>query len=288
MQAGANATHRSWKIGPILPARLRPTKRPAPWTEIALVVIGYFCYRVTQNAASVGHDAPYRRGRDVLKLEHALHLDVEHWLNHTMAKVDWLIVAMNYYYATLHFIVVIAVFIWVYVRFPERYRAIRTVMFSMNAVALIGFYRYALAPPRLLDTTGYIDTFCVHHTWGKTSCTGVAGLSGKVTNEFAAMPSMHIGWAVWCGLAIAMLAERPWVRILGALYPVATFAVIVSTAQHYVLDAVGGLVCLGAGFVIQRILQGRPVYRAVAAEPAEVPRQGTGSERDIITGRRSS
>lgn len=271
--------HRLSKIGPILPARLRPTKHPTLWIEIALIVIGYYCYRVTQNAASVGHDAPYHRGRDVLKLEHTLHIDAEHWLNHTMAKIDWLIVPMNYYYATLHFIVTIAVFIWVYVRFPERYRAVRTVMFSMNAVALIGFYRYALAPPRLLDTTRFIDTFCVHHTWGKTTCSGVAGLSGKVTNEFAAMPSLHIGWAVWCGLAIALLAERTWVKILGVLYPVATFLVIVSTAQHYVLDAVGGLISLGAGFLIQRILQGRPVYSAPAAEPVGVPRQGASGQR---------
>ncbi|MDH6108821.1 hypothetical protein P3T36_002259 [Kitasatospora sp. MAP12-15] len=257
--------------------------RPTLWIEVALIGIGYFCYRVTQNAASTGGQAPYRRGRDILSLEHALHIDIEHWLNHTIAKIDWLIVGMNYYYyATLHFIVTIAVFIWVYIKFPDRYRAIRTVMFAMNGVALIGFYLYAVAPPRLLDPTRFIDTFCVHHTWGEQTCSGVAGLSGSMTNEFAAMPSLHIGWAVWCALAIAHLAQRKWVKILGILYPVATFTVIIAAAQHYVLDAVGGLVTLGAAFLVQRILQGRPVYAGTSpAEPVRMPQQGAAPEDDV-------
>lgn len=264
------------KLGPILPPRLRPVSRPTMWIEIALIGVGYYFYRVTQNAAGGGRTAPYHRGRDVLKLEHLLHIDIEHWLNHTMAKIDWLIVGMNYYYATLHFIVTIAVFAWVYVKFPDRYRAIRTVMFAMNGVALLGFYFYAVAPPRLLDPNRFNDTFCVHHTWGKTTCSGVAGLSGSVTNEFAAMPSLHIGWAVWCGLAIAHLAKRKWVKILGILYPVATFTVIISTAQHYVLDVIGGLVVLAAGFLVQRVLQGRPVYSPL---PVDSPLPAAGPAR---------
>lgn len=272
--AGTGTKRRFPKIGPILPARLRPVNRPTMWIEIALIGIAYYCYRVTQNAASTSGQSPFRRGRDILSLERVLHIDIEHWLNHTVAKIDWLIVGMNYYYATLHFIVTIAVFVWVYLKFPDRYRAVRTVMFAMNGVALIGFYLYAVAPPRLLDPTRFIDTFCVHHTWGEQTCSGVAGLSGSMTNEFAAMPSLHIGWSVWCALAIAHLAKRKWVKVLGILYPVATFTVIISTANHYVLDAVGGLVTLAAAFLVQRILQGRPVYRAApSAEPVRIPQQ---------------
>ncbi|NUP52290.1 MAG: phosphatase PAP2 family protein [Catenulispora sp.] len=273
--AGATVKRGFPKIGPILPARLRPVNRPTMLIEIVLVLVGYYCYRVTQNAASHGHDAPFHRGRDILNLEQTLHIDAEHWLNHTVDKITWLIVGMNYYYATLHFIVTIGVFIWVYVKFPERYRAIRTAMFAMNAVALIVFYLYAVAPPRLLDPSHFIDTFCVHHTWGRTSCGGVAGLSGSVTNEYAAMPSLHIGWALWCGLAMAHLAKRKWVKVVGILYPVATFLVIITTAQHYVLDMVGGLMVLAAGFLVQRILLGRPAYSAPPPmELVEIPLQG--------------
>jgi PAP2 superfamily len=257
---GAERPARRLRLGPILPARLRPLNRPTLWVEIALIAISYFCYRLTQNQALDSEGAATRRGFDILRYERFLHIDFEHWLNHTVAKVGWLTVGMNYYYATLHFIVPIVVLVWVYLKFPDRYRAIRTVMFATTGLALIGFYFYALAPPRMLP--GFIDTGCVHHTWGQQTCTGVAGLTGAVSNAYAAMPSLHIGWSVWCALAIAHLAKRRWVKILGILYPIATFTVIISTANHYVLDAVGGLVTLGAGFLVQRILQGRPVYAA--------------------------
>jgi hypothetical protein len=71
---------------------------------------------------------------------------------------------------------------------------------------------------------------------------------------------LHIGWSMWCAFAIVTLAKRRWVRVLGALYPVATFLVIIGTANHFVLDAVGGAVTLGLAVGIQRLLSGRRTY----------------------------
>lgn len=64
------------------------------------------------------------------------------------------------------------------------------------------------------------------------------------------MPSMHIGWSLWCGITIFALAKTPWARILGLLYPCVTLLVIVSTANHFVLDAVGGALCLAFGYAV--------------------------------------
>ncbi|MFD0637607.1 phosphatase PAP2 family protein [Catenulispora yoronensis] len=217
-----------------------------------------------------------QRGWDILNLEHYLGLNFERSFNHWVYGVRWLAFSMNVYYATLHFIVPIAVLIWVYIKFPDRYRAIRTVMCTMTLVALFGFYFYSLAPPRLLDHGNFVDTFKLLNPWGQTAATsdGVAGL-GKGTNEFAAMPSLHIGWSTWCALVIAHLAKRPWVKALGIAYPVCTFAVILGTANHYVLDAVGGLVTLGIGFFLQRVLQGRPAFAPAPTTDgaAAVPKQ---------------
>ncbi|BFO20926.1 hypothetical protein SHKM778_73140 [Streptomyces sp. KM77-8] len=69
-----------------------------------------------------------------------------------------------------------------------------------------------------------------------------------MSNQYAAMPSMHIGWSMWCGLTIFALASVPWARVLGLLYPAATLVVIVATANHFWLDAVGGLICLSVGY----------------------------------------
>src|SRR5204863_485542 len=83
---------------------------------------------------------------------------------------------------------------------------------------------------------GYIDTVVVHGTWGSWGSSGVDSAS----NQFAAMPSLHIGWSVWCALAVIHLAPRLWVKVLGALYPCVTLLVIVATANHFVHDAVRG------------------------------------------------
>ena len=276
----ADGRRRFPKIGPVLPARMRPANRPMIWLEIALIAISYYVYTLTRLAAPSHMSGAENRGWAILHFEHYLGINFEHTVNHALFHVKWLIFGMNVYYATLHFIVPIAVLVWVYWKFPDRYRALRTVMFAMTGLALIGFFFYSLAPPRLLHDGGFIDTFKLLNPWGQTAATsdgGVAGVSG--TNEYAAMPSLHIGWSTWCAIAIAQLARRNWVKALGIAYPFVTFAVIISTANHYVLDAAGGLLVLALGFLVQRILQGRPVFAGTpTAEgghgPTSFPRQG--------------
>lgn len=104
---------------------------------------------------------------------------------------------------------------------------------------------------------GFIDTVPLHHTWGSLA----SGAAASTTNQYAAMPSMHIGWSLWCGLTIFFLAERTWVRALGLAYPLATLAVIVSTANHFWMDAVGGALCLGIGFLGTRLVYHRWAYQ---------------------------
>jgi hypothetical protein len=152
--------------------------------------------------------------------------------------------------------VTIGVLVWLYLRHPLRYRSIRSVLFATNLVALLGFYFYALAPPRMYPEHGFVDTIIAFHTWGSWGSADVAAAS----NQYAAMPSLHIGWALWCAVVIVALAERRWVRVLGAAYPVATLFVVVATANHFLLDAVGGVLVLVCGFVIQRLLSGRPAF----------------------------
>jgi hypothetical protein len=123
-------------------------------------------------------------------------------------------------------------------------------------VALLGYYFFPLAPPRLMNGGDFVDTVVVHHTWGSMA----SGDLKHMSNQYAAMPSMHIGWSLWCGLTIFALASVPWVRVLGLLYPAATLLVIVSTANHFWLDAVGGMLCLTFGFTVTRLWYGALPY----------------------------
>jgi hypothetical protein len=243
----------------LLPARVRAVRRPKWWQEIAFIALCYWLYSLVRNAVPDHQVAAGHRAADLLAAERGMHLAVERQVNDLVARTDWLAYFCNYYYATLHFVVTIAVLVWLYRRHPLRYRSIRSVLFATNLVALLGFYFYALAPPRLMDgSQGYVDTIIAFHTWGSWGSADVAAAS----NQYAAMPSLHIGWALWCAVVIWALAERRWVRVLGALYPCMTLFVIVGTANHFVLDAVGGMLALAAGFAAQRLLSGRSAFAA--------------------------
>ncbi|MET9296000.1 phosphatase PAP2 family protein [Streptomyces sp. NPDC003077] len=227
-------------------ARLRVPRRPRLWFEVLLIAISYWTYSLIRNAVPEQKAQALKNADWIWHTEHTLGIAVEHTINHAVNSVTWLIVAMNYYYATLHFIVTIGVLVWLYHWHPGRYAAARLALFATTGVALIGYYFYPLAPPRLMPGGDFIDTVVVHHTWGSMASGNLASMS----NQYAAMPSMHIGWSLWCGLTIALIARPVWVKILGLLYPTTTLIVIVSTANHFWLDAVGGILCLAFGLAL--------------------------------------
>ena len=218
--------------------------RPHLWTELALIVVGYSLYTVTRDAVPGQRDIAMRRAESMLRAEHWLHVDIELTVNHALDKITPLIVGMNYYYATLHFLITIAVLVWLYVRHPQVYRSARTVLFMAILASLIGFYFFALAPPRLLADHGFIDTTVKHHTWGSWASPSMQ----SVSNQYAAMPSDHIAWAGWCAVMVYRYAGHLWIRIAGLIYPLFTFTVIIGTANHFVADALGGALTLTAAF----------------------------------------
>jgi hypothetical protein len=249
--------------------RLRTPKRPRLWFEILLIGLSYWVYSLIRNAVPEQRAEALRHADWIWRLEHDLGLAFELSVNHAIDKVTWLIVGMNYYYATLHFVVTLGVLVWLFKWHPGRYAAARLVLFATTGAALLGYYLYPLAPPRLMTNTHFIDTVLVHETWGSMA----SGNLKHVSNQYAAMPSMHIGWSTWAGLTIIALAKTPWAKILGALYPMATLTVIVATANHFWLDAVGGLVCLAFGYAVASLWYGKLPY----ALPRLVTAPGKGS-----------
>ena len=220
--------------------------RPRLWAEFALIAAGYGLYTLSRDAVPDHRAAALHRAAAVLRAEHWLHMDVELSVNHALNKITPLIVGMDYYYATLHFVVTVGVLIWLYVRRPGAYRQARSVLCLATAASLVGFYFFALAPPRFLAAHGYIDTVVVHHTWGSWASAGV----DSVSNQYAAMPSDHIAWATWCAVMLYRYADHAWVRYAGLLYPLFTLTVIIATANHFVADAVGGLLTVTAAFIV--------------------------------------
>lgn len=230
--------------------------RPRIWIELLLIGISYWIYSIVRNAVPEMKNRAERNALDVWHLEQTLGIAWERSINHSIDSVTWLITGMNYYYATLHFIMTIGVLVWLFRTQPGRYAAARFSLFVTTAIALFGYYFYPLAPPRLMDNGDFIDTVAKHHTWGSMA----SGDMASVSNQFAAMPSMHIGWSLWCGLTIAFLARRRWVRVVALLYPLVTLVVIVASANHFFMDAVAGAACTGIGLLSSRLVYGRWVF----------------------------
>jgi PAP2 superfamily len=247
----------------VLPNRMLQHRQPRWWQEVAIIGFCYWLYSEIRNLVPEQESIALRHGRAVQHAQEKLHLNFELSVNHFVARHEWLAQIMNYYYATLHFIVTIGVLVWLYHSRPRIYRGARTVIFATSIIALAGFYLYPLAPPRLLPQYGYIDTLEVFHTWGSLADPKVA----EHSNQFAAMPSLHIGWSLWAGTCIFFCAKRLWVRALGVIYPFCTLMVIVGTANHFVFDAVGGLVVFLAGWGVQYLMSGRSAFRKAPIKP---------------------
>ncbi len=274
-----------WSRVPLLPFWRRVLSRPNLLLELLLIRVVYSAYSQVRLAATAGRGTAERHGRQIHSLEQWLHIDIEHWANHTVAGIGWLRGFFDYYYTTFHFIVPLAILGVLYARRPADYRWVRSSIGFTTILALVGFWLYPLAPPRLMPGLGFIDTVHGVQDFAKPDY----GTLTSVTNQYAAMPSLHFGWSLWCGVVVVMLAPKTWMKALGLLHPLFTVSAIIATANHWVLDAVGGATVVALGFGLTYALAGPRKLRLptvpAAAKPlddlAEGPGTGGGAPRPV-------
>jgi hypothetical protein len=261
---------------PLLPDALRVLSRPNLILELILIRVGYSFYSFIRAAVPDQRAVAEEHGRQIIGIEQWLHLDIERGINHLTAELDWLKAFCGFFYETFHFLVPLSLLAWLYIARPAQYRSARTILCVGTAVGLVGFWLYPLAPPRLMPGHDYIDTV---HGPQDLANPDFGALTG-VSNQYAAMPSLHVGWALWCGMVVFALAPRRWMRILGLLYPLTTTFVVMATANHFILDAVGGAVVMAVGFLVQYALTGRSPFAdagpeaGLAAGQAAAPEAG--------------
>jgi hypothetical protein len=219
------------------------------WVEILAILAFYMVYSAIRNANEGGEAAAFAHAKDLIGVQKALGINHEELLQDLALHFRPLIIAMNYVYGSLHFVVTAGVGIYLFRRWSNDYPLWRNTLGISTALALIGFITWPLMPPRLLpDSYSFVDTLAKYPTfWSFNS-----GAVSKISNQFAAMPSVHCEWALWCACAMVPRVRRHWVKVLFALYPALTVTAIVLTGNHYVLDAVGGFAVLGIGYVLAR------------------------------------
>lgn len=219
--------------------------RPALLAQVALLTAFLLAYDALRNLAPGRFPQAFANAGRVLRVEHAAAFDVERTANSWVAAHGHLALALSTYYDSAHYLVTLPLLAAVYVARPAHYRGLRNVLVVTNAVGLIGFAAFPLAPPRMLP--GYVDTVATTGALG-----GWAHTIAANANELAAMPSLHAGWALWCLLVAVRVTHVRWVRALAGAHAALTVVVVVATANHYLLDAVAGAACLAVAVLVVR------------------------------------
>ena len=250
------------------------------WKEALIIGTFYSLYTVIRNQFGSqlvnGVDIPlhaFTNAMRVIRFERFIGLYHEESLQDIFLPHLWLIKTMNTYYGTAHFFVTMAVFIVLFRKRPDVFPQWRNTLAAMTALAIIGFILFPLMPPRLLDAPcpsvgrsdyggaciesplrnlndatnfGFVDTVStLGGPWAFNK-----GPGATLSNQYAAMPSLHIGWSTWCAFALWPLARKRWMRAALLIYPAITLFCIIVTGNHFWLDGIGGLVVFVTGFAI--------------------------------------
>lgn len=210
----------------------------------------YGLYEVCRGIADGSWDLAQRNAAEIVRLERELGMfwewDIQRWA--TALPLVPLLLGLAY--VGLHVGGTILALVWVHLRHREHFALLRTVIVAASGLALVVYVLYPTAPPRLAGL-GFADTVTDHAGINLNSA-----LLGELYNPIAAVPSLHFGYALVVGIAVAALARRRAVRALGIAYPGAMLFVIVATGNHFWLDAAaGGAVVVVAWFLARFLIE---------------------------------
>ncbi|WP_411152237.1 phosphatase PAP2 family protein [Streptomyces sp. A30] len=245
------------------------TARPPLVRELLLVVGLFLVYKFGRQLATGHTGEAFHNAHRVWDLERTLRLPGEGSVQSLLLHGDTLAHLANAYYATVHFPATLAFLVWLYLRRPAHYVWARRVLAALATAALVLHLVFPLAPPRMLAATGLVDTARVYgpSVYGPPQ-------TDTLSNQFAAMPSLHFGWALMLAIGLIVATRSRW-RWLWLLHPLLTLLVIVGTANHYWLDALAAGALLGLALAVIHLphrtatTAGRAQDTALVPAPAE-------------------
>ncbi|MBW5425930.1 inositol phosphorylceramide synthase, partial [Streptomyces sp. BG9H] len=222
--------------------------RPPLVRELLLVVGLFLVYKFGRQLANGHTGEAFRNAHRVWDAERALRLPGEGTVQDALLSGETLIHVANTYYATVHFPATLLFLVWLYARRPRHYVWSRRVLAALTAAALVLHLGFPLAPPRMLDAAHLVDTAQVYGP----SVYAAKPATDTMANQFAAMPSLHFGWALMLAIGMIAATSTRW-RWLWLLHPLFTLLVVVGTANHYWLDALVATALLGIALAVIRL-----------------------------------
>ena len=233
--------------------------RHSLWTEAAAALPLYGLYELARGLVGADRAEADDHAHRLVALERSLHLFVESNVQRGVQSLPGLTGLLGVAYLTLHLAVTTGVLLWLHRRRPDGFPFVRTALLLASGLALVGFLVYPTAPPRLAGV-GVLDTVSGRHVDLNR------GLVSSLYNPYAAVPSMHIGYALIVALALLGYGRRVLVRVIGALYAPFVLLVIVATGNHFFLDAAAGALVAGLAVALAALLTLRPATARLAAE----------------------
>jgi hypothetical protein len=228
--------------------------------QVAIFAAAYYSYRLVRGQADTRAASAFEHARDVINLERGLHVFVEPALQSWTSGSDVLIDAASWLYLNAQFTITIGALVWLYLFRNRSFYFVRNMMVVSMGIALIGYIAFPTAPPRFLPEWGFTDSVA--------NFTGVRSDSLAVDalfNPYAAIPSMHVAYALMIGLPIARLVRWRALRVFWTAYPLLVTFVIVATANHFLTDAfLGAVTAAVAGSTAWSLARARPAAWAFA------------------------
>jgi len=253
----------------------RGLRLPKGWPDALLQIAIWLCvdglYELVRGLTEGSTAAAFANGNRVVQLEQSTHTFFEVDFQRLILHDRWLVDITNFLYMNLHFALTTAFLTWLYLRRNEAFYFVRNVFIGTMAIAITIHAFFPTAPPRLLTQYGFVDTIF--------SYSGVdqdQGAISTLVNKYAAVPSVHVGFALIVGITAAMVARRRWAKIAWACYPVLMLYIVVSTGNHFWFDGLVGASCAGLAALLARypLTALRPdhwAWRMPRREPVAAP-----------------
>jgi membrane-associated phospholipid phosphatase len=234
--------------------------------QVSLFVGAYLLYQLVRGVLD-GNDVAKAtwNAYKVINLERTLHIFVEPSIQTWALNKRWLIDIADWTYLNAHYVVTIGALVWIYLRRNESFYFVRNTFMVAMVFALVGYALYPTAPPRLMPAWGFTDSIQQF-----TGITVEHGPSSALLNLYAAIPSMHVCFALMIGWPLARLVKNPFAKVAWALYPLFITFVVIATGNHYLTDVVlGAITALASALLSKQLLaRARPDVWAFGQAPA--------------------
>src|SRR4051812_7820813 len=231
--------------------------------QILLFCGAYWLYRLVRGQVFDRSAAAFEHAREVVNLERGLHVFAEPSIQAWAVGSGWVSDVGAWMYLNTHFVVTTCALAFIYLFRNEHFYFVRNMFMVAMGLALVGYIVYPAAPPRMLPGLGFVDSVA--------DFTGVTAESSPVNalfNPYAAVPSMHVGFALMLAVPMLRMTRRRWARALWVLYPAVVTLVVVVTANHWVFDAVTGAAVAAVSALAAQALFARVRPQAWAWTPA--------------------